>query len=164
MVEGARKELGYQRYLHEPFDSIKFQELFISLLYLSTRTRVDISAEFWILSRYASFSAQIYLCVIKRIIWILNGTEDYALRLYKNEDKTLTAYCYADWAGHCDDRQFTRKSGILMKLVGSSIAWRTSIQKDVSLPSAEAQFLAWWCVVGYVVVRTVGLFVILTAE
>lgn len=52
----------------------------------------------------------------------------------------LHGYCDADWAMDvCHCRSI---SGIVLKLAGAAIAWKTRVQPTVSLSTTEAEFLA----------------------
>ena len=128
LVEGEKNaELTLYQYIVGP------------LLYASTRTRLDISAAVGILCRHMADPKTSHLIAAKRVLRYLQCTRDYALRIGP-EDKTLTVYSDADWAGDRVDRKST--SGILIKLGGAAIHWKSAKQDAVALYTCESEFFA----------------------
>lgn len=71
-----------------------------SLLYLSTKTRPDISYGVDFSSRYLENYSQENVNDVKHIMKYLNGTADQGLQYYCNEEQgVLQGYCDADFAG-----------------------------------------------------------------
>lgn len=95
--------------LQEP-DQTLYQEVIGSLLYLSTRTRPDISAAVGILARQSANPQHPHWVSVKRVFRYLCGTADFALRL-DGQQGDLVCYSDADWASDRDDRKST--SGVL---------------------------------------------------
>ncbi|KAE9296544.1 hypothetical protein PF008_g23972 [Phytophthora fragariae] len=52
----------------------------------------------------------------------------------------LEYYSDVDWAGNRDDRRSV--SGMLLKLCGAPVVWRSTFQKTVALSSIEAEYTA----------------------
>lgn len=123
----------------ESIDQTSYQEMIGTLLFLSTRTRPDISSTVGILSRFASDPRRIHEVAVKRVIRYLQGTRDFALWMGVGDEK-LVAYTDADWAGDEADRKST--TGTLLKLGDCSVAWNSSKQNCVALSSTEAEFIA----------------------
>ena len=117
-----------------------YQELLGCLLFLSARTRPDITGAVGILCRYSSSPRNVHWVALKRILRYLKGTVDLALRLWGQDKPVLKAYCDADWAGDRMDRKYT--SGVLMQLGSSSVAWRSLKQSCVALSTTEAEFVS----------------------
>lgn len=125
--------------LSELVNQKSYQEIVGALLFLSTRTRPDISAAVNILCRHCSRPRKEDLVAAKRIMRYLQGTRKFAL-YFSLGDGNLIAYSDADWGGDTADRKST--SGTLLQLAGSSILWKSSKQKSVALSTTEAEYLA----------------------
>jgi hypothetical protein len=52
----------------------------------------------------------------------------------------LHGYCDADWV--MDVRHRRSISGVVLKLAGAAIAWKTRVQPTISLSTTKAEFLA----------------------
>ena len=138
MREGSLKELSEIK--SKEVDRLRYQELLGCLLFISTRTRPDISASISILCRYAANACEIHWIALKRVLIYLQGTITYALRISAVDDQTLVAYCDADWAGDRSDRKST--TGVLLRLGSSSLTWKSMKQTSVALSTTEAEFIA----------------------
>ena len=111
-----------------------------SLLYLSTRTRPDISYAVSSVARFTSKPTKQHWMAVKRIFRYLNGTISLGLLYSKDKGKECTGYSDADWAGDLNDRKST--SGFVFKLSGAAISWRSKKQSCVALSTAEAEYIA----------------------
>ena len=103
MGEGALKDIAESQ--SPATEREKYQELLRCLLFLSTRTRLDIKASVGILCRYSSNPKQVHWVALKRILRYLNGTKDHALNIFRSDEPVLSAFCDADWASDCADRK-----------------------------------------------------------
>ena len=84
----------------------EFQSLVGSLLYLSNRTRPDISLAISRVARQTSSPTEQNLTEVKRILRYLDETTDYGI-LYTKESQSCVGYSDADWAGDVTDRKST---------------------------------------------------------
>ena len=82
-----------------------YHELLGCELFLSTRTRPEITGAVGILFRYSSSPRNVHWVDIKRILRYLRGTTDLALRLWGQDEPVLKAYCDTDWTGDRLDRK-----------------------------------------------------------
>ena len=126
-------------------DKTKYQSAIGSLLFLSNRTRPDISFAVGKTSRYSSNPSNTHWSAVKRILRYLNGTVHFGLTYMRHESEKLVGYSDADWAGDLDDRIST--SGYIFKLSGGPISWRSKKQTCVALSTAEAEYMALACAV-----------------
>ena len=122
------------------FDQEIYQSAVGSLLYLSTRTRPDISYAVSSVARFTSKPTKQHWTAVKRIFRYLNGTINLGLLYSKDKEKECTGYSDADWAGDVNDRKST--SGFVFKLCGAAISWRSKKQSCVALSTAEAEYIA----------------------
>lgn len=114
-----------------------YREMIGSLLYLSTKTRQDISAGVAILARRVSKPTSENMVAVKRIFRYLRGTSDFCLNI-TCQSLELTVYSDSDWGGDYTDRKST--TGYVLLLGGAAISWRTLKKKLFALSSTEAEF------------------------
>ncbi len=124
----------------QPADQVLYQSAVGSLLYLAIATRPDIAVSVGIAAKFSANPTQEHWNAVKRIFRYLKGTSNFGL-LYKNNNKEkLHGFSDADWAGDEDDRRST--SGMVFKLAGGAISWRSKKQTVVALSTAEAEYVA----------------------
>ena len=73
-----------------------YQEIIGALLFLSTRTRLDVSAAVNILSGNTSDPRQEHFTAVKRVLRYLKGTIDFALKI-GSSPSGLVVFADADW-------------------------------------------------------------------
>lgn len=119
----------------------RYQQLIGSLLYIAINTRSDIAASVTILSRFNKNPTESDWTEAKRTVRYLLGTIELKLRLGGNyDDKILTGYADADWAGNNFDRK--SNSGYVFQLFGGSISWACRKQSCIALSSTEAEYVS----------------------
>ena len=117
-----------------------YQSAIGSLLYLSTRTRPDISFAVGNAARYCAQPSDSHWSAVKRIMRYLKGTLKLGL-LYKcNNGGELVGFSDADWAGDLNDRKST--SGYIFLVSGSVVSWKSKKQSCVALSTAEAEYMS----------------------
>ena len=121
-------------------DKTIYQSAVGSLLFLSNRTRPDISFAVGKTARYSSNPSSTHWSAVKRIMRYLNGTIHLGLTYIRYESERLVGYSDADWAGDLDDRRST--SGYIFQLSRAPISWRSKKQTCVALSTAEAEYMA----------------------
>lgn len=121
-------------------DPQKYQSAIGSLLYLSTKTRPDLSFAVGKVARYCANPTTEHWMAVKRILRYLKGTTNYGLLYSKVKSKTCVGYADADWAGDIADRKST--SGYSFQLSGSPISWNSAKQTCIALSTAEAEYYA----------------------
>lgn len=121
------------------FDPTSFREIVGALLFLSTRTRPDISIAVGMSARNVSKPNLQHMRAAKRVLRYLRGTSNFVLHL-SPKPGDLVAYADADWGGDKGDRKST--SGYILQLGNTSVLWKTSKQKLVALSTGEAEFVS----------------------
>ena len=124
----------------EIFDQGRYQSAVGSLLYLSIRTRPDITYAVSNLARYCARPTKEHWLAIKRIIRYLIGTLDCGFFYCKDGSKKCIGFSDADWGGDINDRKST--SGYLFQISGAAVSWRSKKQTCVALSTAEAEYMA----------------------
>lgn len=124
----------------ESFDQKTYQAAVGSLLYLSTKTRPDISFAVGSVARFCADPTKQHWMAVKRIMRYLNGTVDLGLLYGKCASDSCVGFSDADWAGSLDDRKST--SGYLFQCSGAAVSWRSCKQSCVALSTAEAEYVA----------------------
>ena len=120
-------------------DREKYQSAIGCLIYLSTRTRPDITYAVGAVAKYAEQPGKQHWTAVKRIFRYLKGTITLGIKYSSTSKDELIGYSDADWAGDVDDRKST--SGYAFEL-GSIITWRSKKQASTALSTAEAEYLA----------------------
>lgn len=108
-------------------------------IYLSLRTRPDISFAVTKLAQFSSNFNRSHWNSAKRILRYLKETMDYKLE-YKPTGQQLSAFSDADWASSADDRKST--SGYVITLAGSPVYWKTVKQTVIALSTMEAEYVS----------------------
>lgn len=122
-------------------DPEMYQSAVGKLLYLSTRTRPDVTFAVCNVAKYTSNPTEEHWKAVKHILRYLVGTINYGL-LYNRADSSseCCGYSDADWAGDLDDRKST--SGYVFQVGGAPVSWRSCKQSSVALSTAEAEYIA----------------------
>ena len=124
----------------ELFDPETYQSAVGALLYLSTRTRPDISYAVSNISKFSSKPSKQHWQAVKRIFRYLNGTIDYGILYEKEKISECFGYSDADWAGDQTDRKST--SGHCFTIGSGIVTWKSNKQTCVALSTAEAEYVA----------------------
>ena len=114
-----------------------------SLLYLLKHSRPDLSNSVRELTKVMDGANAAHLKALYRAIKYVKQTQHLKLRLKPMETKdtwTMKAYCDSDFAGDMDNRRSI--SGYIVYICGCPIAWRSKGQKNVTLSSTEAEYVA----------------------
>ena len=125
---------------HELADPILYQSAVGSLLYLSTKTRPDITYAVNCVARFCSKPTRQHWTAVKRIFRYLRGTISYGLLYKKASSKNLVGFSDADWGGDIED--FKSTSGYCFEIGGTIVSWRSKKQSCVALSTAEAEYMA----------------------
>jgi hypothetical protein len=111
-----------------------------ALMWLSNRTRPDISFAVNVLARYTSRPTERHWSGVKRIFRYLKKTSDYGL-LYQKTD-TWKIEGYAD-AGFKSDPVTARSQGGHVFIAGNAaVSWKSKKQTRVATSTAHAELLA----------------------
>lgn len=120
--------------------SLKYRNLIGALLYIANGTRPDISFAVNYLSRYQNCFSDTHYKYALRVLKYLYHTRFLKLNYNGNYDEVIDAYVDADWAADIIDRKST--TGILVRVFGNPVMWRSQKQKIVSRASTHAEFYA----------------------
>lgn len=118
-----------------------FKEAVGSLLYLTGKTRPDLSFAVTYNSRHTQNPSNVDVINVKRILRYLQGTKHLGIA-YNNKEKleVLEGYCDADYVGDVKSRKST--SGYVIEFCGGPISWASRKQPIVALSSTEAEFIS----------------------
>lgn len=118
-------------------DSLPYQKLIGSLMYLAVLTRPDIAFSVSFLSQFNNCYSYTHWHYAKRILKYLYKTKNYCLK-YSKERADLEGYVDADWASDTTDRR--SYTGYCFLKSGSAISWESKKQRTVALSSCEAEY------------------------
>ena len=128
---------------------LSFHSIIGSLLYAALSTRPDISHAVITLSRFVSNPLKQHWTALKRILQYLKGSAKLGL-VYRGKQFAIInqlsgitlgpMFTDANWAGDIDDRKST--TGLLLKINGCTVSWKSKKQSVVSLSSAESEYMS----------------------
>ena len=124
----------------------QYQSEIGSLLYLSLKTRPDITFNVNLGARFMANPAKDHFNLIKYIWQYLLYTLNIGI-IYNclGNDLYIKGYCDSDWAGDINNRKST--SGYIFSLspdlaINNPISWNSKLQKTIALSSCEAEYMA----------------------
>jgi hypothetical protein len=121
-------------------DSTEYRRIVGCLRYL-LHTRPDLAFSVGMASRFMERPTVLHHNAVKQILGYWQGTLNYGL-VYTREEKeeVITGYSDSDLAGDKDHRRST--GGMALYLNGGLITWCSHKEKNVTLSSCEAEFMA----------------------
>lgn len=117
-----------------------YRHLVGSLMYLAIATRPDISYAIGNVSRYMENPTVAHERALKRILKYIAGTKNHGILFKHNGNHQLHGFSDADYAGDVDSRKST--SGYVFLFNDSTISWRSSLQKCVSISTTESEYVS----------------------
>ena len=129
-------QLGEDELLNEK-DKKKFINIVMRLLYLSTRTRPDISFSTNILTTRTTKPTVSDSIKAYTILQYINSTKNKSLILKPMNEK-ISGWADSSWKMHVDSKGHT---GSLIDFGGATIFWENSKQKLTSMSSTEAELI-----------------------
>lgn len=118
---------------------LPYKELIGALLYISQRTRPDISFAVNKLSQFCACYGEKQWIAAKRVLRYLKSTQSFGI-VYERTGKSLIAFSDADWANDPRDRKSI--SGFVVFLANGPVSWSATKQNLVTLSTMEAEYVA----------------------
>ncbi|SOV01836.1 uncharacterized protein UDID_18809 [Ustilago sp. UG-2017a] len=112
------------------------------LLWVANSTRPDLSLTMGVLARHMRKPSQEHYQAAQWVLRYLKSTKEVGLVYRANESQEpLVAHSDANWAS---DATIQRRStsGSVVLVYGNPVAWKSAMQKCVSLSAVEAEFIA----------------------
>lgn len=122
-----------------PVDIGRYQRLVGKLIYLA-HTRPDIAFSVSVVSQFMHSPYEEHLEAVYRILRYLKSNPGKGLYFKKTNDRDVSIFTDADWAGSVIDRKST--TGYCAYVWGNLVTWRSKKQGVVARSSAEAEFRA----------------------
>ncbi|CAJ2646885.1 unnamed protein product [Trifolium pratense] len=122
-----------------PVDTGRYQRLVGKLIYLS-HTRPNIAFSVSVVSQFMHSPFEEHLEAVYRILRYLKANPGKGLFFKKTNERNVSIFTDADWAGSVTDRRST--SGYCTYVWGNLVTWRSKKQGVVARSSAEAGFRA----------------------
>lgn len=118
----------------------RYRALVGALIFLSTRTRPDISRATTDACRFMSNPGPSHWRAAKRILRYLRGTTEHGITFTRPPDGkvTLTSYCDSDWANDPESRKSI--TGWVTFIAKGPISWASFMQSTVSLSSTDGEY------------------------
>jgi hypothetical protein len=117
-----------------------YQQLIGSLLFLAMCTRVDIAYGVILMSQFVSNPSEKHIHETLHIVQYVGSTLEYCIKYNGKDAYGLIVYADADWASNPIDRKST--TGMVVKLAGAPVYWKSAKQKTIALSSTEAEYMA----------------------
>jgi KUP system potassium uptake protein len=161
-------DMSYQRKMQKQL-KISYRSAIGEIIWAMTTCRPDVSHAVVKAAQFSSCPHEIHYHGVRHILKYLNKTKDEGITFWRATKRTdlpdaprptiisdkrelfqdkrrefgpmeLNAQADSDWA-HCPKtrRSFT---GVIVRMAGGTIAWKTRLQEAVALSSAEAELMA----------------------
>jgi len=134
----CRKISNEERKNAKPVDVGKYKSLLGSLLYIAIKSRPDITYAVNQASRNCEHPTTIDYKALLLILQYLKSTINKSI--YYNGKNRLVGFSDADYAN--DEATRRSVSGYIFLLGNSPISWKSQIQRNVTLSTAEAEFVS----------------------
>jgi hypothetical protein len=108
------------------------------IIYLTT-TRLDISFAIGIISRFTQKPCEEHLCVAKRVLRYLKGTQNFGLKYSKVEYFRLVGHTDSNFDG--DKENGVSTSGYFTSLGSTTISWRSHKQFVSTYSTTKAKYV-----------------------
>ena len=124
-----------------PLTNIKpYQELIGCLQWLAQTTRPDIAFASSALARFLVEPTEEHWRIGVGVVDFLSSTRDLGIAFDGSRGIDLRVFVDADYAGCLETRRST--TGIVVKLAGGPVAWKSKRQETVSTSTVEAEYVA----------------------
>ena len=117
-----------------------YQEEVGSLMWLSGKTRPDLTYAVNNCARYMAKPDKSHCTALDRIWKYLNGYPDLGLYISYNSDIGLIGYSDSDWANCLMNRKST--TGYCFLYNRNLISWNSALQRTVAISTCEAEYMA----------------------
>ena len=124
-------------------DETVYRKIIGSLLYISNRTRPDISAAVSILATFTSRPTEFLMKSARRVIVYLRDTANYGIhhsKLIQPKEVEVQFYADSDFGGEKEKRK--SRTGWIGFCNGNPFTWASRKQTSGALSTAEAEYMA----------------------
>jgi hypothetical protein len=123
-------------------DKDTYLSLIGSFMYAMLGTRPDLAFTVGLLSRFANCPTAQHMLVAKSVLRYLRGSSALGIVYSASAaSSSLEGFADADYATSDEDRRRVT-SGYVFKLAGGAISWNSKRQPNVTLATAEAEYVA----------------------
>ena len=153
---------------HEEVAKLPYKALIGCLLYISGKTRPDITFAVHTLARFSQYPSLKAWNAALRVLKYLHCTKDMKITYSRDGNSNvqvisetkqvswskswwnkLTSWADSNWGGDLDTMRST--TGYIVMLAGAAISWNSRLQPTVALSSTEAEYMACTSVVQEVI-------------
>jgi hypothetical protein len=126
----------------QPDLALPYRSLVGALNFISNWTRPDITHAVSELCRFMSNYTEQHWVKAKHVLRYLAGTSGKGILFPARKDGKLSVDIYSD-ASYAEDKAARRsRTGFVILLNGAPISWKSTLQRNVILSSAEAEYYA----------------------
>jgi len=120
---------------------VPFRKVLGALLFLSTRTRPDISTAVSMIAKFQSNPSPSHWKMLKHVVKYLIGTKEFGILLpSQSTDVEVLSWSDADWARDLSKRR--SRTCLLITINNGPIIWTSKLQSTTAQSTAEAEFIA----------------------
>jgi Reverse transcriptase (RNA-dependent DNA polymerase) len=128
-----------------PEEQTKFRSGVGMLLYLVKFSRPDIANSVRELTKVVDGATKAHVQNLHRLLKYVVDTQDRVLQMKivlpdNDQGWAICAYCDSDYAGDRDQR--ISVTGFVIYVLGAPVAWKSHAQRNVTLSSTEAEYVA----------------------
>jgi hypothetical protein len=120
-------------------DQLRYSQIIVSLMYLASAMRPDISFAVSKLSRFVSNLGDDHWRALERVMCYLKGTPNYGIH-YSRNPKVLEGYSDSNWISNADE--IKAMSGYVFTLGGGAVSWKSCKQTILTRSTMEAELTA----------------------
>ncbi|WZY98278.1 hypothetical protein YC2023_070607 [Brassica napus] len=111
-----------------------------SLMYVMVGSRPDLGFAVGLISRFMSHPSREHWEAVKWVLRYVAGAYGRCLTFKKSTEFIVEGYSDSDYATDLDKRRSV--SGIVFKVGGNTVSWKSGLQSVVALSTTEAEFMA----------------------
>ncbi|XP_034236309.1 secreted RxLR effector protein 161-like [Thrips palmi] len=141
-LEISKHGYSQHQYSSQEIRNFPYTEVVGCLVYLSTKTRPDISFATNYVSRYRGNPKGEDLVNVKRILRYLQGTKNLGLLFPSTSSPGVVCYTDSDFAGSGPEFKMMSTSGYVIYVGGGPVVWLSKKQDVVATSVCEAEYIA----------------------
>lgn len=121
--------------------TVPYRNILGSLIFLSTRTRPDISTAVSMLGKYQEEPSRSHWNHLKQVVRYIIRTKSYGLFFPNGSGEiNIVGWSDADWARDTTNRR--SRSGYLITVSECPVVWSSKLQTSTALSTSEAEFFS----------------------
>lgn len=125
---------------YEHMKDVPYASAVGSLMYAMVGSRPDLGFEVGFISRFMSYPSREHWEAVKWVLRYVAGAYDQCLTFKKSTEFKVEGYSDSDYSADLDKQRSV--SGIVFKVGGNIVSWKSGLQSVVALSTTKAEFMA----------------------